>query len=61
MLINFSAAQLGVIAACLELDGTEYASTPEIDDMLQDIKDTVLLSLGSEFYDMWLNEFDIID
>lgn len=61
MLINLSAAQLGVVVAALEISGTEYTSEREVENITQEIKDTVLYTLGSEYYDMWLDEFDIID
>jgi len=61
MFIKVSPAQVGVIVACLEIEGPEYMSSPEVEELCQSLKDSVCDFLGDDmFYDMWLQEFDII-
>lgn len=61
MILEFSPAQLGVIVACLEIEGSEYAAPSDVRDMCQYIKNSVYDSLGDTFYEMWLDEFDILE
>lgn len=61
MIINLSPAQLGLIVASLELEGTEYASERDVNSLIQEIKDHVYECIGPDLYEMWRWEFDIID
>lgn len=56
MIINISPAQVGAIVYALQTvyqDGTDEAA------LAQDLADEVYKVIGSDWYDAWLDEFDI--
>lgn len=59
MIINFSPAEIGVIVGALSEYDSNVCSQSDIRFLIQQLCDEVYKNLGSEFYDMWIDEFEI--
>lgn len=57
--LNLSIAELGVICNNLLSFGSDFASADDVQKIVQSICDYVYQSIGSDFYDMWIEEFQI--
>lgn len=56
MTVNLSAAQLGVIVHAIE---RQYDGSSEAARLADELNNLVYEFLGDEFYQCWLDEFDI--
>lgn len=55
--LNFSPAELGAI--CYALENTYSSDSEEIMCIEKNICEAMYNHLGAEFYDMWVQEFDL--
>ena len=56
---HFSIAELGAICNNLQNYGSDFMTSEYVQILVQSICDYVYQSLGSDFYDMWIEEFQI--
>lgn len=56
---HFSIAELGAICNNLQNYGSDFMTSEYVQNLVQSICDYVYQSLDSDFYDMWIEEFQI--
>lgn len=58
MNVNLSPAEIGVIVNALQSVYSE--NSPEVQFLAQQLCDSVYKVLGAEFYDLWVEEFELV-